>query len=271
MGALTREEQWTEMKDANDEVAGRSADVQPPCSHQSARRLTGSALTVRRPEIHSVLVWVVHVVEGDAHLGPKRRQSARCHTWRGGVRGQSAIAPLAILSFILLLSNACGSVEQSPGRSTHDAPIDEVALAQAIVRFARAPSAETAEDLPFDDQVSLGLGDQVLEQRTAADLVDPDNWSTDAGPAGFRERTGPFNPLDVLAEAGRTVVTTGPYESCNSFGENAPAPIEFGDHARISIQPDPGVVAACMHWWSVDLYVTPAGEIAAVMVDYGAP
>jgi hypothetical protein len=181
------------------------------------------------------------------------------------------VASLALL-LLLLVPTGGVPVDPSPAQTTQPASaVDQAALTNAMVRFARAPSAATAGDLSFTDQVSLGLGKEVLVQRASADLVNPDNWITDAGPAGFRERSGPFSALDVLAEAGQTVAATGPYESCNRRGEFAPAPVEFGDHARISIQPDPSEVGTCMQWWSVDLYVTPAGEIAAVMLDFGAP
>lgn len=180
--------------------------------------------------------------------------------------------PLITLLASLALLAGCRTVEPTVIPATQEtAPIHKDELAQTLILFARAPGPQTMVDIPFTDQMSLGLGDQLLARRPAEELVEAHAWVIDAGPAGFRERSGPFSALDVLAQADEIAVTFGPHASCNTPGQPVPPPTEVADLRRVSIEPGPDAVAACMQWWSVDLYITPTGEITAVTLDFGAP
>lgn len=186
---------------------------------------------------------------------------------RGGVRLLALNGLLAGLALIALAG--CSTMEPTPSATPTLAPIDEDQLAQSMVRFASGQ--QTIAEIPFTDEVSLGLADRLLARRSAEELVDVRAWLVDAGPEGFRERSGPFSALELLASAGETVVSIGPHGSCNTPDPPIPAPAGLAGLRIVSIQPVPGAVAACMQWWSVDLYVTPAGEISAVTLDMGAP
>lgn len=187
-----------------------------------------------------------------------------------GVRLLSRLSLVACLALLGLAS--CGTAEPDASPATQNpVPIDKDELAQALVRFARAPGPETMAGVRLTEEVSLGLGDELVARRSADDLVQAHAWVIEAGEAGFRERSGPFSALDPLAQANRNVVSVGSYSSCNAPNRPAPPPAAVAELRRISIQPDPGGMVACMQWWSVDLYITPTGEIAAITLDFGAP
>ncbi|MEW5992158.1 MAG: hypothetical protein AB1736_12535 [Chloroflexota bacterium] len=143
------------------------------------------------------------------------------------------------------------------------------AIVAALVDFAVAPGAETFEAVDLAGEVWLGLADRLVALRPAAELVNAGAWLVDPGAAGFRERAGPFSALDLLAAGHEIVVSTDAHANC--FGEQVPPPGQLADLGRISITPVRDSVGLCMNWWSVDLYVTNAAEIAAVTLDLGDP
>jgi hypothetical protein len=164
----------------------------------------------------------------------------------------------------------CQAVESSATDSA-SAPsdVDARAIARALVDFADAPGVETFAAVGLADEVWLGLADRLVVLRPAPDLVNAEAWLVDPGAAGFRERTGPFSALDLLAAGDQTVVSSASHSNC--FGEELPPPDRFADFGRISITPDRNTIALCMNWWSVDLYITNAAEIAGVTLDLGDP
>lgn len=180
---------------------------------------------------------------------------------------------LSIVSCLALLGlAACGTGEPIASSPTQSpAPIDKDELAEAFIRFARSPGPETMAEIAFTDEVSLGLGDKLMARRSAEEFVEAGAWVIVAGEAGFRERSGPFSALDLLAQSDRTMASVGSYSSCNAPDRPAPAPAAVADLLRVSIQPDPGALVACTQWWSVDLYITPRRQISAVTLDFGAP
>jgi hypothetical protein len=155
-----------------------------------------------------------------------------------------------------------GQARSEPVRSEHD-----VAPVRALVAFARAPSDATWSAVPLADEVSLGLGDKLLERRSAEDLRDPNAWKLN--PRGFfRAYVGPFSALDLLAEPDRPLrVTLGRHDHCAS--PPMPAPRKVAALERISVQPRRW--RSCLEWFTVDAFVTRKGEIRAVTLDLWEP
>lgn len=155
-----------------------------------------------------------------------------------------------------------------------DPTADELVAIESLIRFAQSPGAESFASVSFADEVALGLGDQLVVRHSAAALAEPAAWVLDAD--GFRARTGPVSALEILAEwdfkavgifVRELSVTVGPYPRCAS--PPMPAPAELTDLRRVSVQPVGSI--PCLRWWSVDLFLTDEGRIAAATLDLFEP
>jgi hypothetical protein len=62
-------------------------------------------------------------------------------------------------------------------------------------------------------------------------------------------------------------VTVGPHDLCAS--PPVAAPPERGGLRRVSVQPVGDI--PCLMGWTVDLFLTDEGRIAAVTLDFGEP
>lgn len=122
--------------------------------------------------------------------------------------------------------------------------------------------------------MALGLADELLERHPRPSLADPAVWILES--EGFRARTGPFSALGVLADwdasAGFVLVrelgvTVGPHPHCASAP--VPSPEEVAGLRRVSVQPVGSL--PCPLWWSIDLFLTGDGRIAAVTLDLWEP
>jgi hypothetical protein len=187
--------------------------------------------------------------------------------------------PRALLATGALAALVVGCATSSPSPSATSPPspsasavhIDAEAIASAWIDFARARDEQSFADVPFATDVALALGGEIRLLRPADDLLDPAAWVIHPGPEGFRERTGPFSALDVVADAGGVRTSTGRHGSCTAAEEPLPPPPELSTLQVISTQPDRRDVAACMQWWAVDLFVTDGGRIIGVDLDLGSP
>jgi hypothetical protein len=150
----------------------------------------------------------------------------------------------------------------TPTRSPSPA---EQALADAFVRFAVAPNAATLAGVPFAERVSLGLGEQLLVQRSREELARPDAWMLQV--EHFRAHVGPFSALELLARPTQTVVVAGPHPHCASPPMSPPP--QVAGSRQISIQPTG--IDTCLLWYTVDLFFDPAGEVVAVTLDLWDP
>ncbi len=177
----------------------------------------------------------------------------------------------------ILVPDDCGTGEIVVGLEPELEPTGvEMAMIEALIAFAREPDAGPPAAIPLStDSVWLGLADELVLHRTAAELADPDTWNLEAG--GFRARVGPFSALDLLAdwnphdafEVREASVQVGEYPFCASAA--LPPPAEMADRRRLSIQPvfiGPG---ACLLYWTVDLFIGQDGSIDAITVDLGEP
>lgn len=136
-----------------------------------------------------------------------------------------------------------------------------------LVAFAREPSDETWASVPGADRVQLGLGDRLLETRSAHSLRVPAAWMLDVD--FFRGGVGPFSSLDVLArnEAWPLEYGEGSHRRCASPPRPPPRPV-LGLR-RLSIQPQEPVT--CLRWFAVDVFVDESGDIRAVTLDLWEP
>jgi len=170
-------------------------------------------------------------------------------------------AILAITSCASPLPTHTESIEQ-PTSPT----VDEVQVIQDLIRFARSPGPETVAAIPFaEGGVWLGLSDRLLVVRSAEELADPTAWIL--ARAAFRGHGGPFSALDLLARPGQTAITAGPHPHCASGP--VPAPNEVAELRRISSQPT--AIDTCLRWWTVDIFMTSDGKVAAVTLDLWDP
>lgn len=139
------------------------------------------------------------------------------------------------------------------------------ALTDALIEFARAPSATALADVPLTDEVALGLADELHGTVRRDALSDPGDWAIDE--PVFRAYSGPFSALDLLAQDRPTQTLVGAHPHCAS--PPVPAPEGFADHRRVSLQPVDG--SSCLEWWTVDLFVAGDGRIEAVTLDLWEP
>lgn len=161
------------------------------------------------------------------------------------------------------LTDVGNSVESSPPGTATD---EDKRLIRALIRFARSPGPETIAGVPFaEDGVWLGLADRLVTRRTTKQLVEPEAWALQV--ELFRAYAGPFSALDHLAGFKKTTVSVGPHPHCVS--PPMPPPKKVADLRRVSVQPTD--YQSCLQWSTVDVFVTPDGEVLAVTVDFWEP
>lgn len=140
-------------------------------------------------------------------------------------------------------------------------------LIRDFLAFVRSPTQESLDALPLDEQISLGLGPNLLTQARPSDLLDPDVWMLNME-AGFRAYVGPFSifqqDLDIPYK-----VSIGAHPHC--INPPTPAPEGFAGHQRISVQPSPILLGSCLDWFTIDLFLTPDGAIQAITLDLYEP
>lgn len=163
---------------------------------------------------------------------------------------------------------ACSAVQPTPSGAVNH--IDGEAIASSLVEFAQARDASSFAEIPFGADVILALGGEALVDRPHGELADPEAWVVDPGPNGFRDRSGPFSALDVIASTDTIAIAVGRLGSCVS-GDPQPMPDGLTSLHVISLQPSREGSATCMDWWSVDIFVTDAGRVEGIDLDRGAP
>jgi len=159
-----------------------------------------------------------------------------------------------------------GSAPQPTTAGPRETPtLAEQGLVRALAEFARTPVAGTLGAVPFADTVRLGLSDRLMTERASPDLVRPDAWVLSANP--FRGHVGPFSALELLSRSAPTTISVGPHAHCAS--PPVPPPTDLVRLRRVSIQPKD--IDTCLLWWTVDVFVSPAGRIEAVTLDLWEP
>ncbi len=183
-------------------------------------------------------------------------------------------APSATASPAASVSAPTGPSTAAPSRSASATPTgspretataDDARIVAALVAFAKARDARTFAAVPLADTVGLALDDQIPLERPAPALARPDGWVIDV--QEFQGRSGPFSALDLLARDEPTTITVGPHPHCASPQRQTPAAL--AGLRRLSVQPKD--LDTCLKWWTVDLYVSPAGRIATISLDLWNP
>ena len=140
--------------------------------------------------------------------------------------------------------------------------------ADRFIAFAKRPTANNLDQIKFAEEVLLGLGPDIIRgTRTLTALADPPAWRLQPESEYFRAAVGPFSAIDTLADAGAVRVTGGPHAHCAS--PPMPPPDQVAALRRISIQPTG--TDSCLEWWTVDLFLTDIGSMAAVTIDVWEP
>lgn len=149
-----------------------------------------------------------------------------------------------------------------PGGPTSAAERD---LAEAFIAFARDPGPGTVADVPFAEQVLVGLGPELATHRThsASELADPAAWPLDAD---FRAYVGPFSALDRIVDTDDLRISGGPRAQCAA----TPLPVaeDLEGLRQVTIQPSD--IDSCLQWFAIDLFLDN-GEITAVVLDLYEP
>ncbi len=126
-----------------------------------------------------------------------------------------------------------------------------------------------AGDLPWESAgVGLGLGETVIRTVDPADLADPSSWVFDVD--FYNGATGPFSILDAIermAGGDDLSIEIGPHDHCASPPKAAPPGYE--GLRRVSVQP--ASFDSCLQWWTIDLFVTSAGNVRAITYDFWEP
>lgn len=132
-------------------------------------------------------------------------------------------------------------------------------LATALLGFARGGSLP-----PMTDDVTLRLGNEVAEGRTADELADPAAWTIDA--EVFNGYAGPFDLLDPLRRHPFVRVSEGPIPHCASPAVDWwPA----GDPDQVNLEPVG--IDSCIEWYALTVRVEPDGRISEVVLDLWEP
>lgn len=152
-------------------------------------------------------------------------------------------------------------------------------LMRDFVSFAVDPSPETASRLPLANEVALGLSRDIESTLDMSEAADTSAWVIRA--KYFRAYTGPFTALELIQrhaeEAGSDSVgsrgvfqvSVGQHPHCAS--PPVPAPREFKDYRRVSVQPSHSSIDSCLSWFTVDLFLDEQGSVAAITLDLWEP
>lgn len=159
-------------------------------------------------------------------------------------------------------------------RVAEESTVDDEALIEDFLRFARDPTEANLAALPLGPEISLGLGSDLVAVRSAENLADPSEWVIQL-PNGepFRASTGTFSAVEIAAHPSSTSVSVGEHPHCAS--PPIPPPDEVAGLRRVSVQGnwDDGIDApdSCLSWFTVDFFVADNGQVAAITLDLWEP
>lgn len=147
-------------------------------------------------------------------------------------------------------------------------PADPIDIAAAIDAFANSPSPSTFDALPLAEQVTLGLGPNIITQLDAAALRDSSAWQIKM-PNGelFRGTVGPSSAIELIASGATDELVYAVGEHPHCAGPPVAAPPGFEDHQRVSVQPQADQIESCLQWFTVDLFIND-GTIEAITHDH---
>jgi hypothetical protein len=153
---------------------------------------------------------------------------------------------------------------------SEEAPTDaDRALIDDFISFATDSTTRTAAAVPWAATIDVGLGPVVLSEVRATEVADSGAWTIPI--AHHQAWTGPFNPLWQLEfhPAAGYDVSVGAHPHC----ANPPRlpPVGYAEHRRVSLQPTADSYTSCLEWFTIDLFLDDAGDVAAVTLDLYEP
>lgn len=185
-------------------------------------------------------------------------------------------APAATPSSSPTASDPSEEASVAPGRQPSAA---DRRLARAFIHLAtRPPQMSMLPNVPFAPTVRIGLGSALTDAIPSGDTYLYGEWTLRAEGEFFRGQIGPFNAFRAvrrhLRRAGQAsrdpfAYVLGRHRHC--AGPPVPAPAGFAEARRVSLQPAPETIDSCLDWFTVDLFLDDAGQIAAVTYDIWEP
>jgi heat shock protein HslJ len=139
------------------------------------------------------------------------------------------------------------------------------AIADAFANLSIEGTTVDVSQLQLADRILIGLGNQLIEERTPAQLSDPAGWML--APEYFRGYTGPFSAVETLRESDVVDVLVGPHDHCASPPRPISEQIDFATH--LSLQPTG--IDSCLQWFTVDLFLDTADNVIAIILDASEP
>ncbi len=152
------------------------------------------------------------------------------------------------------------------GRDPQTEPNDhELTVATELAANLLEGTTVDTFPLALADTVLIGLGDQLLVERSSTELATASAWELNLEP--FRGRTGPYSALDLLAQTGETEIIVGPHDHCAAPPAAISPEISFASH--LSIQRTG--IDSCLDWFTVDLFFDSSGSVVAITLDLWEP
>lgn len=175
-----------------------------------------------------------------------------------GSSGEMAL-PAETLDAWLLTRGTCGAVVTQPFGPD---PVTD------LLRSVFDPSA-LGRFVASDQVVALGLGNELITERTGTELATPAGWLIDRDDyTGF---AGPFSAVETLANAGefgRTVqVGVGTHDHC--AGPPLATPEALTDLTEVHLQPLN--IDSCLQWFAINVFVAADFTVEAVTLELFGP
>ena len=171
----------------------------------------------------------------------------------------------------VFVESACSPIEMPHPDPAVWPTADERIVLGSLMAFAITGDGSELSGVAFAEEVSLGLADEILVQRSAEELTDTAAWTLERDE--FRGYAGPFSALDALArwdddpQVHEIQVSVGDHPHC--VATSVPPPAALAEMRRVSLQPVRP--ASCLSWWTVDAYLTEDGDVAGVTLDLWEP
>jgi hypothetical protein len=147
------------------------------------------------------------------------------------------------------------------GPAAEAPPPEANEVAASLTAFARG-----GDPTGLASQVLLGVGDEIVADRSAGELGERSAWDVEPVGGTFAERSGPFNALDLLASTSWYRVSDGPVPSCPAGPRSWPS---LEGMSQVNIEPVG--IDSCIEWFAVSVFLDDAGDVAGVVVDIGSP
>ena len=193
-------------------------------------------------------------------VGGTRIDDSSALTWTTsvGIGGEMTLPDEALDAWVLT-SGTCGNAVTHP---FGPGPVTAMLSAD----FDPSALARLAEP---DELVALGLGGELIVDRTGAELADPDGWIIER--EEYDGYSGPFSPLQQVTSAvnrGQPIqVALGAHDHCANPPLDPPDPVAHLTQVHIQ----PLGTDSCLQWFAVNLFIEDDLEVKAITLDLFGP